>query len=68
MTAEIALPIEQQNKHIVRLAMALAGANAVVFVIGMAACILPFGALARRRGRKAAFLAGTGTGVFTGLN
>lgn len=38
-----------------------------LFVTGMAACILPFGALARKRGRKAAFIGGTATGVFTGL-
>ncbi len=38
-----------------------------VFVLGMAACILPFGALARRRGRRAAFMTGTSAGVLTGL-
>ncbi|MDU1085318.1 MAG: MFS transporter, partial [Leclercia adecarboxylata] len=38
-----------------------------LFVLGMAACILPFGALARKHGRKAAFMAGTGAGVITGL-
>lgn len=38
-----------------------------LFVLGMAASILPFGALARKRGRKAAFMAGTGAGVVTGL-
>ncbi|PVZ84719.1 MFS transporter [Serratia sp. S1B] len=38
-----------------------------VFVIGMAACILPLGALARKHGRKAAFITGTGTGILTGL-
>lgn len=38
-----------------------------VFVVGMAACILPMGAIARRHGRRAAFLAGTGAGVLTGL-
>ncbi len=38
-----------------------------VFVLGMAACILPFGALARRFGRKAAFMTGTSLGVVTGL-
>ncbi|MDY0309860.1 MAG: MFS transporter [Castellaniella sp.] len=38
-----------------------------VFVVGMAACILPAGAFARRRGRRAAFLAGTGAGVLAGL-
>lgn len=38
-----------------------------IFVVGMAACIFPMGALARRYGRRAAFLAGTGAGVLTGL-
>lgn len=38
-----------------------------LFVLGMAASILPLGALARKRGRKAAFMAGTGAGVVTGL-
>ncbi|WP_233446224.1 MFS transporter [Klebsiella variicola] len=38
-----------------------------LFVLGMAASILPFGALARTRGRKAAFRLGAGAGVVTGL-
>jgi MFS family permease len=38
-----------------------------MFVLGMAASILPFGALARKRGRKAAFMVGTSAGVITGL-
>ncbi|CAM7820150.1 MFS transporter [Leclercia adecarboxylata] len=38
-----------------------------MFVMGMAASILPFGALARHRGRKTAFMVGTGAGVITGL-
>lgn len=38
-----------------------------IFVVGMAACILPVGALARRHGRRAAFMAGSGAGVLTGL-
>ncbi|MFT3759979.1 MFS transporter [Thauera sp.] len=38
-----------------------------IFVVGMAACILPLGSLARRRGRLAAFLAGTAAGVLAGL-
>lgn len=38
-----------------------------VFVVGMAACILPAGAIARRHGRRAAFMAGSGAGVLTGL-
>lgn len=39
-----------------------------MFVLGMAACILPLGALARKRGRKAAFMVSTGAGVITGLS
>ncbi len=38
-----------------------------IFVVGMAACILPMGAVTRRHGRRAAFLLGTGAGVLTGL-
>ena len=38
-----------------------------LFVVGMALCILPTGAIARRYGRRTAFLAGTGCGVLTGL-
>lgn len=38
-----------------------------IFVVGMAACILPAGVIARHYGRRAAFLAGTGCGVLTGL-
>ncbi|HQQ69380.1 MAG TPA: MFS transporter, partial [Alicycliphilus sp.] len=38
-----------------------------IFVVGMAACILPVGALTRRHGRRAAFMVGTGAGVLTGL-
>jgi len=38
-----------------------------IFVVGMAACILPVGAIARRHGRRTAFLLGTGTGVLAGL-
>ena len=38
-----------------------------IFVVGMAACILPMGAIARRYGRRTAFLAGTVCGVLVGL-
>lgn len=38
-----------------------------IFVVGMAACTLPAGAIAQRYGRRAAFLAGTGAGVLVGL-
>ncbi|HZH52676.1 MAG TPA: MFS transporter [Microvirga sp.] len=46
---------------------ALATLPISIFVVGMAACTLPAGAIARRYGRRAAFLAGTGCGVLTGL-
>lgn len=38
-----------------------------IFVVGMAACILPVGAISRLHGRRAAFLVGTGAGVLTGV-
>jgi predicted MFS family arabinose efflux permease len=38
-----------------------------VFVVGMAACTLPAGIIARHHGRRAAFLTGTGCGVLAGL-
>jgi len=46
---------------------ALATLPISIFVVGMAACILPAGAVARRHGRRAAFLAGTACGVLAGL-
>src|SRR5438477_7836142 len=46
---------------------ALATLPISVFVVGMAACTLPAGAVSRRHGRRAAFLAGTGCGVLTGV-
>ena len=46
---------------------ALATMPISVFVVGMAACTLPSGAIAQRYGRRAAFLAGTGCGVLVGL-
>ncbi len=46
---------------------ALATLPISIFVVGMAACILPAGAIARRYGRRAAFLSGTSAGVLTGL-
>jgi MFS family permease len=46
---------------------ALATLPISVFVVGMAACILPTGMIATRFGRRAAFLAGTGCGVLVGL-
>lgn len=38
-----------------------------IFVVGMAACILPAGAIARRYGRRTTFLVGTIAGVLVGL-
>ncbi len=38
-----------------------------VFVVGMAVCTLPAGAIARHYGRRAAFMAGTGCGTVAGL-
>ncbi|HZB61790.1 MAG TPA: MFS transporter, partial [Microvirga sp.] len=46
---------------------ALATLPISIFVVGMAACTLPAGAIARRHGRRAAFLTGTGSGVLVGL-
>ena len=46
---------------------ALATLPISIFVVGMAACIFPMGALARRYGRRAGLLTGTGAGVLTGL-
>src|SRR5262249_38668731 len=46
---------------------ALATLPISIFVVGMATCPLPAGAIARRYGRRAAFLAGTGCGVLAGL-
>ena len=46
---------------------ALATLPISIFVVGMAACILPMGAIARRHGRRAAFLAGTACGMLVGL-
>src|SRR5207302_1107866 len=46
---------------------ALATLPVSILVVGMAASTLPAGAIARRYGRRAAFLAGTGCGVIVGL-
>ena len=46
---------------------ALATLPLSIFVVGMAACTLPAGVIARRHGRRAAFLTGTGCGVLAGL-
>ncbi len=46
---------------------ALATLPISIFVIGMAVCTLPAGAIARRYGRRAVFMIGTGCGVLVGL-
>ena len=46
---------------------ALATLPISIFVVGMAVCTLPAGMVARRYGRRAAFLLGTGAGVAAGL-
>ncbi|MGL6260424.1 MFS transporter [Vibrio sp. WXL210] len=38
-----------------------------IFVVGMAACVLPAGEIARRFGRRTAFMVGTSTGALTGI-
>ncbi|CAO3400008.1 MFS transporter [Azospirillum palustre] len=46
---------------------ALATLPISIFVVGMAICTLPAGSIARRFGRRAAFLGGTACGVLVGL-
>ncbi len=46
---------------------ALATLPISIFVVGMALCTLPSGAVAQRHGRRAAFMLGTGCGVAAGL-
>ncbi len=46
---------------------ALATLPVSVFVLGMAACTLPAGRVARLHGRRAAFMLGTGCGIAGGL-
>lgn len=46
---------------------ALATLPISLFVVGMTLCTLPAGAVARRHGRRIAFLAGAGCGVLVGL-
>ena len=46
---------------------ALATLPITIFVIGMAACSLPAGAIAQRYGRRTAFMVGTGCGILVGL-
>jgi MFS family permease len=53
--------------HVLAPSKALATLPISIFVVGMAACTLPAGVIARRHGRRAAFLAGTTCGVLIGL-
>lgn len=46
---------------------ALATMPISIFVVGMALCTLPAGAIAQRYGRRMAFMLGTGSGVLAGL-
>jgi MFS family permease len=46
---------------------ALATLPVSIFVVGMAVCTIPTGAIAQRHGRRAAFMTGTMSGVLTGL-
>lgn len=46
---------------------ALATMPISIFVVGMALCTLPAGAIAQRHGRRAAFMLGTGCGVLGGV-
>lgn len=46
---------------------ALATMPISIFVVGMALCTLPAGAIAQRHGRRTAFMLGTGSGVLAGL-
>src|SRR3546814_8663510 len=46
---------------------ALATLPISVFVVGMEVCTLPAGAIARRHGRRVAFLTGTGSGILAGM-
>ena len=46
---------------------ALATLPISIFVVGMAACTLPAGAIAQRHGRRTAFVSGAGCGVLVGL-
>lgn len=53
--------------HSLAPASGLATVPVSVFVLGMAASILPFGALARRSGRRVTFLVGTLAGALAGV-
>lgn len=53
--------------HMLAPTPALATLPITIFVVGMAACTLPAGAIAQRHGRRATFLLGTVCGVLVGL-
>lgn len=53
--------------HMLAPSPALATLPISIFVVGMAACTLPAGAIAQRHGRRTAFLVGTASGVLAGL-
>lgn len=53
--------------HMLAPSASLATLPISIFVVGMALCTLPAGAIARRYGRRAAFLLGAGAGVLAGL-
>jgi MFS family permease len=46
---------------------ALATLPVSIFVVGMALCTLPAGAIAQQHGRRTVFLLGAGSGVLAGL-
>lgn len=53
--------------HMLAPSKVLATVPISAYVVGMAVCTLPAGAIARRYGRRAAFLTGTGCGALAGL-
>jgi MFS family permease len=53
--------------HMLAPSKALATLPITIFVVGMAVCSLPTGAIARRHGRRVSFFAGTACGVLIGL-
>lgn len=53
--------------HMLAPTPALATLPITIFVVGMAACTLPAGAIAQRHGRRATFLLGTVCGMLVGL-
>ena len=53
--------------HMLAPSKTLATLPITIFVVGMAVCSLPTGAIARRYGRRVSFFAGTACGVLIGL-